>query len=104
MFALSIVGRIRVNAVVLTKRYVDIIISQHICRHTPQYNTGGNCLGPPVGGGWVFCHRVSRIILVCLFRYPAVALFNHRSKSTGGGIKIAAAISTVEAAIFTILK
>ena len=36
--------------------------------------------------------------------YPAVSLFDHRSKSTGGGIKMAAAISTVEAAIFTILK
>ena len=54
--------------------------------------------------GGVFCHRVARIILVCLFRVPGGCPFYHRSKSTGGGIKMATAISTVEAAIFTILK
>ena len=48
--------------------------------------------------------RVARIILVCLFRVPCGCPFYHRSKSTGGGIKMAAAICTVEAAIFTILK
>ena len=36
--------------------------------------------------------------------YPAVALFITDQKSTGVGIKMAAAIYTVEAAIFTILK
>ena len=36
--------------------------------------------------------------------YLFVYLFYHRSKSMGGGIKMAAAISTVEAAIFTIIK
>ena len=35
---------------------------------------------------------------------PGTRRFDHRSKSTCGGIKMAAAISTVEAAIFTILK
>ena len=51
-----------------------------------------------------YCHRVARIILVCLFRVPGGCPFYHRSKSKGGGIKMAAAICTVEAAIFTILK
>ena len=51
-----------------------------------------------------FCHRVARIILVCVFRVPGGCPFYHRSKSTGGGIKMAAAICTVEAAIFTILR
>ena len=51
-----------------------------------------------------YCHRVARIILVCVFRVPGGCPFYHRSKSTGGGIKMAAAICTVEAAIFTILK
>ena len=51
-----------------------------------------------------YCHRVARIILVCVFRVPGGCPFYHRSKSTGGGIKMAAAICTVEAAIFTILR
>ena len=52
----------------------------------------------PGGGGGILSSGCPHI-LVCLFRVPGGCLFDHRSKGTGGGIKMAAAISTVEVAI-----
>ena len=78
--------------------------STGVDRIIPQFTSrvyGWNWLGPPL---WEYFHRVARIILVWLFRVPDGCPFCHRSKSTGGGIKMAASISTVEAAILTVHK